>query len=126
MAYINFNESKEHPAQKAGAAFRLVLLAAESRASQIYFAGLDGFNEDFSNKHAFTKHVGLKDTDTRRDWSGSIYSYTNVFTEAYKYLTYLPGYMRFQNLGEGFDYNLGTEVSENRFPLTRETKKLIQ
>lgn len=117
---------KDAPGSKSGAMFRLIQLALQMRAQQIWFAGFDGFNKDFSNAHAFTKHVGLKDTDTRRDWDGSEMSYVNVFQEAYKAFTYYRNYHLLQNLGEGFDYNLGTPISKQHFPLTQSTIEKIR
>ena len=34
-------------------------------------------------------------------------------------------YSKLQNLGEGFDYNNASEISEEYFPLSEETKRLI-
>lgn len=114
-------ELKPHsPGLKAGATFRLVQLAMMTEASHILFVGLDGFNKDFSNIHAFTKHKGLKDTDTRRDWGTGKESYVNVFTSAFMHLASLNEPKRLQNLGEGLEYNLGTPVSKEYFPLRKE------
>lgn len=105
----------------AGAAARLVKLAMMCNAKNVYFAGVDGFNRDFSNKHAFTEHVGLKDTDTRREYS----IYHKGFVECFhKYLS--DDYSKLQNLGEGFDYNCGTEVSKVYFPLRNDIKRKIK
>lgn len=110
-------------AQKAGAAFRLVVLAAMTNASTIYFAGLDGFNKEFSNIHAFSKHKGLKDSDTRRDWEKEYYP---IFSEAYLYLSYMEAPHRLQNLGEGLDYNIGTPISKKLFPLKKEVYEKVR
>jgi|TARA_R100001163_G_C5012814_1_gene158151 hypothetical protein len=104
----------------AGAASRLVKLALMCDAKKVYFAGVDGFNKTFTNKHAFTGHVGLKDTDTRREYS----IYYEGFMKFYKHLLDFD-YSKLQNLGEGFDYNNASEISEEYFPLSEETKRLI-
>jgi hypothetical protein len=104
----------------AGAASRLVKLALMCNAKKIYFAGVDGFNKTFTNKHAFTGHVGLKDTDTRREYS----IYYEGFMKFYTHLLEFD-YSKLQNLGEGFDYNNGTEISEKYFPLEDKVKELI-
>tara|TARA_R100000005_G_scaffold95170_1_gene75695 strand:+ start:1880 stop:2542 length:663 start_codon:yes stop_codon:yes gene_type:complete len=104
----------------AGAAARLVSLGLLVEAKNVYFAGLDGFNKDFSNFHAFTKHVGLKDTDTRREWK----IYYDGFIKCFKYYLNFD-YSRLQNLGEGYDYNIGTEISKEYFPLRKEVKEAI-
>lgn len=122
---LQFFKDVDRPAYKSGAAFRLIQLALSTEAKTIYFAGFDGFNKEFSNIHAFTKHKGLKDTDTRRDYEGHRLSYVSIFTDAFNVLKGVQGYERLQNLGEGFDYNLGTPISREYFPLTEETKKLI-
>ena len=83
---IPLNYTDKEPKQKSGAIFRLIQLALMMEARNIYFAGFDGFNKEFSNIHAFTKHKGLKDTDTRRDWNSTKYSYVNVFDDAYNHL----------------------------------------
>jgi len=114
------------PAGWSGVTFRLILLALQTNAKQIYFAGFDGFNRQFSNVHAFTKHPGLKDTDTRRTYEGTDKSYTTIFTEAYRWLAMQPGHGRLQNLGEGFDYNIGTPLSKKYFPLTKEVYDKIR
>lgn len=119
-ADIKNNLPPHSPGLKAGATFRLVQLAMTTEASNIYFVGLDGFNKEFSNIHAFTKHKGLKDTDTRRDWDKGKESYVNVFLSAFMYLASLDKPERLQNLGEGLDYNLGTPVSKEYFPLKKE------
>jgi hypothetical protein len=104
----------------AGAAARLVKLALMCSAKNIYFAGVDGFNRDFSNAHAFTGHVGLKDTDTRREYEIYHEGFINCFKE---YLN--DDYSCLQNLGEGYDYNCGTEISEKHFPLRQDVYNLI-
>ena len=105
----------------AGAAARLVKLALMCNAKNIYFAGVDGFNKEFTNKHAFTEHIGLKDTDTRRDYS----SYHEGFVKCFK--QYLEDdYSKLQNLGEGFDYNNGSEISKKYFPLRKEIHEKIR
>ena len=93
-----------------------------SEASKVYFVGFDGFNKEFGNKHAFTKHIGLKDTDTRRDWQTD---YHGVFVEAFRYLNKMKGSEKLQNLGEGQDYNLGTEISKLHFPLDEKTLEVL-
>lgn len=122
---LQFFKETTRPAYKSGAAFRLIQLALSTEAKIIYFAGFDGFNREFSNIHAFTKHKGLKPTDTRRDFEGHPMSYLSIFTDAFNVLKGVKGYERLQNLGEGFDYNLGTPISREFFPLTEETKQLI-
>lgn len=112
---IPINIDPNSPATKSGAMFRLIQLALGVGAEKVMFIGFDGFNKDFTNKHAFTKHVGLKDTDTRRDWEKH---YKEVFQSAYKFLSLYS--TRLQNLGEGLDYNLGTEISKEYFPLKQE------
>ena len=114
------------PAQKSGAVLRLIILALATRAKKIYFVGFDGFNKDFSNKHAFTGHVGLKDTDQRRDYDGTPMSYVNVFEDAFRLLASREDNKRLQNLGEGQDYNIGTRLSKQYFKLTEETYEAIR
>lgn len=114
---IPYRDTKYSHAQKAGATFRLIQLALMTNASYINFVGFDGFDKEFSNIHAFTKVKGLKDTDTRRDWKTGYY---DVFVEAYKYLQAMPDSSRLQNLGEGLNYNIGTEISSKYFPLKKE------
>jgi len=105
----------------AGAASRLVKLALMCNPKTVYFAGVDGFNTSFSNKHAFTEHIGLKDTDTRREYK----TYYEGFMKYFKHLLELD-YKKLQNLGEGFDYNIGSEISKNYFPITKETYEKIR
>lgn len=114
------------PAQKSGAMLRLILLALGTRAKKVSFVGFDGFNKEFSNAHAFTGHVGLKDTDQRRIWKDDPLSYVNVFEDAYRLLASRQDCKRLQNLGEGLDYNLGTRLSNEYFKLTEETYEAIR
>ena len=116
----------ERPALKSGIVFRLILLALTTEASSIYFVGFDGFNEKFTNIHAFTKNKGLKESDTRRLFKGSPEGYYEVFTDAYQILSYLDEYNRLQNIGEGFDYNIGTHISKKSFPLRKELYEKIR
>jgi hypothetical protein len=116
---------KESPAAYSGVGFRLIMFALEQEFSKIYFVGFDGFNKEFSNVHAFTKHPGLKDSDKRRSYDNGPVSYVNVFTEAYNILAKHKNSYKLQNLGEGLTYNIGTTISKKYFPLTQETKKLI-
>lgn len=109
-------------ARKAGAAFRLIQLALMTEAKNIYFVGFDGFNKEFTNKHAFTQHVGLKDTDTRRNWEKDYYL---VFLNAFRYLTTFPNHRKLQNLGEGLDFNIGTQISKKWFTLKRANRKIL-
>jgi len=118
-------KDRNRPGNKTGAAFRLIQLGLATKAKTIYFAGFDGFNRSFSNIHAFTKHKGLKASDTRRDYEGHPLSYVSMFTDAFIALKEIEGHKKLQNLGEGFDYNLGTPISQIYFPLTVETKNLI-
>ena len=110
-------------AQKSGAVLRLLCLALVTGAKNIYFVGYDGFDKRFSNIHAFTGTKGLKDSDTRRDWEKDYY---NVFMEAYLILSKIDTENRLQNLGEGLEYNIGTEVSKKFFPLRKEVYEKIR
>lgn len=123
---IDMGEWFYQPAQKSGAVLRLILLALVTNAKNIYFVGFDGFNKSFNNAHAFSGHVGLKDEDTRRDWDGTPLSYVNVFTDAYKLLAHNKNCKRLQNLGEGLDYNLGTPISKEWFPLRPEVYEAVR
>lgn len=114
---INPGKAQGRECQKAGATFRLIQLALESNASYINYVGFDGFDKEFSNKHAFTKHVGLKDTDTRRDWFSHYYT---PFVDAHNFFVETNAHQRLQNLGEGLPYNIGTEVSKVHYPLKKE------
>ena len=117
---------EQSSAAMSGAAFRLICSALKSNANCIYFAGFDGFDKDFTNIHAFTKHPGLKDTDSRRTYEGTDDSYVSIFTDAYRILAEDPNSDKLQNLGEGFDYNIGTFISKEYFPLTKETYDKIR
>lgn len=120
---IDIGEITYSPGQKSGAVLRLIMLALATHAKNIYFVGFDGFNKNFSNVHSFTGHKGLKDTDTRRDWTTDYY---DVFMQAYLLLAKYDNQHRLQNLGEGFDYNIGTEVSKKYFPLRKEIYEAIR
>lgn len=120
---IDIGEIQYSQGQKSGAVLRLIMLALATKAKNIYFVGFDGFDKSFSNAHAFSGHVGLKDTDTRRDWETGYY---NVFMEAYLLLSKYDKFNRLQNLGEGLEYNIGTSVSKKDFPLRKEIYEKIR
>jgi len=120
---IDIGQVKYSEGQKSGAVLRLIMLALATNAKNIYFVGFDGFNKAFSNAHAFTGHKGLKDSDTRRDWTKGYY---DVFMQAYLILAEYDTQKRLQNLGEGFDYNIATEVSKKYFPLRKEIYETIR
>jgi len=105
----------------AGAAARLVKLALMCNPKNVYFAGVDGFNKEFTNKHAFTEHIGLKDTDTRREYSIYYEGFIKCFEQ---YLE--DDYSKLQNLGEKYDYNNGSEISKKYFPLKKEIYEKIK
>ena len=90
-------------------------------AEKVYFAGVDGFNKSFTNKHAFTGHIGLKDTDTRREYE----IYYEGFKKFFNHLLELD-YSKLQNLGEGYDYNNGSEISKKYFPLRSDIHEKIK
>lgn len=113
-------ENYDGPGLKSGAMFRLIILGLLTKAAKILFVGFDGFNKSFSNTHAFTKHVGLKKSDTRRTYKGGPNAYYEIFTDAYEVLAQLNTESRLQNLGEGFEYNIGSHVSNKYFPLKKE------
>ena len=120
---IDIGQVEYSEGQKSGAVLRLIMLALATNAKNIYFVGFDGFNKSFSNAHAFTGHKGLKKSDTRRDWTKGYY---DVFMQAYLILAEYDTQRRLQNLGEGFDYNIASEVSKKYFPLRKEIYETIR
>ncbi len=124
---IDLGEVKFNPAQKSGATFRMIILAMQAtKARKVNFVGFDGFNKQFSNAHAFSGRIGLKDTDTRRDWNDTVHSYVNIFVDAYTVLASLEDNNRLRNLGEGLEYNLGTDISKKYFPLAKDIYETIR
>ena len=115
----------ESPAAFSGAMFRMICTALHFNPKQVYFTGFDGFNEKFTNIHAFTKHRGLKATDTRRAFDGRRDSYKSVFEAAYKQFLRFPNYNVLQNLGEGYEYNIGTPISQQYFKLNEKTLEAL-
>lgn len=123
MNAIDIREIEYSEGRRSGAILRLIMLALTTKAKNIYFVGFDGFNKSFSNAHAFSGHIGLKDTDLRRDWKTGYY---NVFMEAYLLLCKYDKFNRLQNLGEGLEYNIGTPISKKYFPLKKEIYEAIR
>lgn len=115
---------QDTPAIRAGIAFRLILLAMQSAAREILFVGFDGYNSEFSNQHAFTGEFGPRVRERIFSYNDpdQKYSIVNRFEDAYNILALLPGSYRLQNLGEGFNYNIGTSISKKYFPLKQEYK----
>lgn len=111
-------------AYTTGAGFRLINLALMTEASSIYFSGFDGWNSSDNNKHAFNKIHG-RDQELIKRWKQKNWDLSTNYQQAFKYFLTYKGYNRLQNLGEGFDYNLGTPISSKYFPLRKEIKEKI-
>lgn len=114
-----------------GAANRLVLLAAFMGASDVYFAGVDGFTKDNRRLHAFwdSGHNNTTNVPGQHVKSGgdAVYGYDD-FKEGYKhYVDYLNQIKKsigtnFHNLGEGHESNIiGLEFAKE-LPLSPHLK----
>lgn len=110
---------------RAGAAFRLILLAMQTKAKEILFVGFDGHTKEYDNPHAFTGRLEPSKRQKAATYDKRDISIVNRFRSAYNVLSRLPGFHRLQNLGEGMKYNLGSEISSKFFPLNKKYKEVI-
>ncbi len=117
-----------------GAANRLVLLAGFTGASDVYFAGIDGFTRDNRRLHAFWKDG---DTETKNvpgqhaeKGGDAVYGYSD-FSEGYgHYVDYLNQItsdvgVKFHNLGEGHECNIIGLDYKNKLPLSKKIMEVI-
>ena len=99
---------------KIGTMPRMLCLASMLGAKNIYFVGIDGYPGKTGSKyeHAFE--------GDKKSHQGRVFSYDlhrRQYVLLWEYLLNLDTQAQYQNLGEGVDGNLTTDISKNHFPL---------
>lgn len=102
---------------------RLISLACNLGMSDIYFVGIDGFDKDLKNLHAFTNEDGLRGGAAH----GSYDKYYNHITEFFKRVHRDFGSRtNFYNLGEVSDaHNIPSFISKELYPLSDEVLEVL-
>lgn len=94
---------------------RLMTLACNIGVGKILFVGIDGFDENLKNAHAFTQEDGLREGAAHNTYSHYYRSLTTFFTRIYEDF---GDRVKFQNLGElAESHNIPSFVSRDKYPL---------
>lgn len=102
---------------------RLITLACNLKASNIYFVGVDGFDKNLKNKHAFTNEEGLRGEATHNSYDKYYDHITGFFKRIYNDF---GSSVKFHNLGEASDaHNIPSFVSKELFPLDEKTLEVL-
>ena len=94
--------------------------------SDLYYVGIDGWSqkpfEDPMN--AFMMHRGKPASENHYDYLDMVTAHTEFAHKMYEFSK--ENNINLYNLGEGFEYNRSTEVSEKFFKLSDEIKNIIR
>lgn len=117
-----FGRNDKEYASLVGPPARLMMLAANVGVSEIYYVGVDGFDPDMKNRHAFTKEPGLREGAVKNKYQmyyEGITGFLVRIAEDFKDVT-------FYNLGEmSQSHNIPSFVSKNINPLPDHIKQLL-
>lgn len=103
---------------------RLIVLASNLGFKNIYFVGIDGFDIDMKNTHAFTKEPGLREGATHNTYDKYYKDHTEFAENIHKSF---GNRINFHNLGEAAkSHNIMSAVSRNLFPLSKETYEALR
>ena|SRR6056300_114294 len=96
---------------------RLVTLAANVGFKNVYFVGIDGFDKQLKNAHAFTKEEGLREGAVHNTYEAYYDAHTTFANRLYMDF---GSRVNFYNLGElSKSHNIISEVSKELFPLPK-------
>lgn len=117
-----FGRNDKEYASLVGPPARLMMLAANVGVSEIYYVGVDGFDPDMKNRHAFTKEPGLREGAVKNKYQmyyEGITGFLIRIAQDFKDVT-------FYNLGEmSQSHNIPSFVSKNINPLPDHIKQLL-
>lgn len=117
-----FGRNDKEYASLVGPPARLMMLAANVGVSEIYYVGVDGFDPDMKNRHAFTKEPGLREGAVKNKYQmyyEGITGFLVRIAQDFKDIT-------FYNLGEmSQSHNIPSFVSKNINPLPDHIKQLL-
>lgn len=117
-----FGRNDKEYASLVGPPARLMMLAANVGVSEIYYVGVDGFDPDMKNRHAFTKEPGLREGAVKNKYQmyyEGITGFLVRIAQDFKDVT-------FYNLGEmSQSHNIPSFVSKNINPLPDHIKQLL-
>lgn len=118
IVYYNTNQGK-----KEGVAGRLCYFIMNFSPNELYYVGIDGKSNNPENdpSNAFRTHLkGDADGYDQKEFVEShIYFANNLYAQSLRIGTKL------YNLGEQFEFNCSSTFSKQYFPLSKETKNLI-
>jgi hypothetical protein len=94
---------------------RLMMLACTLGVSDIYYVGIDGFDPNLKNKHAFTKEDGLRSGASHNQYSKYYDAHTKFFRRIYEDF---GSSIKFHNLGElATSHNIASVLTKKMHPL---------
>ena len=94
---------------------RLLTLACVLGASNVYYVGVDGFDKNLKNVHAFTNEDGLRGGAAHNTYERYYTSITGFFKRLYDDF---GDRVKFYNLGEASsNHNIPSFVSKDLYPL---------
>ena len=97
---------------------RLITLAANVGFKDIYFVGIDGFDPQLKNVHAFTKEDGLREGAVHNKYELYYNAHTSFAKNIYKDF---GNRINFHNLGEAATcHNIMSFVSKEYYPLNNQ------
>lgn len=103
---------------------RMVTLAANLGFKNVYFVGIDGFDKQLKNEHAFTKEDGLRKDAVHNSYEAYYDAHTTFANRLY---TDFGSGVNFYNLGEvSRSHNIISEVSKDLFPLPKKLHDKIR
>lgn len=109
-----------------GVAGRLGKFVVRWLPSDLYYLGIDGWSttpkEDPTN--AFMPFSGNHPSDNHYDYLDMVTAHTEFAMKMYEFSK--DNNINLYNLGEGFEYNRSTEVSEKYFKLSDKIKNIIR
>lgn len=115
---IHYGELNKNATRIVGPPARMVILAANLGFKEINFVGIDGFDKDLKNTHAFTGETGLK-SDAVHNTYDKYYNDHNFFAKSIQ--DKFGHRVNFRNLGElSASHNCMTDTSSKLFPLNEQ------
>ena len=121
---IFYGETEKKNTGIVGPPARMIVLAANLGFKNIYFVGIDGFDFDMKNVHAFTKEDGLREGATHNEYTKYYVDHTNFASNIHKYF---GNRINFHNLGEaGKSHNTMSAVTRTLFPLNTKLYEAIR
>jgi hypothetical protein len=121
---IHYGQLEKSYTGIVGPPARMITLAAGIGFKNIYFVGLDGFDKDLKNAHAFTREDGLREGAHHNQYETYYAAHTRFANNIHRDF---GDRVNFHNLGEAADsHNIISFVSKVKFPLTKQIYEKIK